>query len=69
MEPFENISRLIAKADKVKQKTAICSFCQGKAPYTLRTVPINSEVLIGAEDMYKPVCKLCHFKNSESAQI
>ena len=64
MEPFENISRLISHSDKIKQKKAICTYCNAKASFTIRTVKAEQEVLIGSGDMYQPVCKICYFENS-----
>ena len=63
MEPFENVARLIAKADKIKFKKAICYFCQESAHYSLRTIASEEEVLIGASDKYRPTCRVCYFKN------
>ncbi len=64
MEPFENVARLIAKADKIKHLKAVCFYCHGTAPFTLRTIPSQEEVLIGASDAYQAVCKVCYYKNS-----
>ena len=64
MEPFDNVSKLISKADRVKLLKAYCAFCQKQAGFTLRTVRDDKEILIGAGDIYKPVCKACHYKNS-----
>ena len=70
MEPFDNVSRLIAKADKIKFRKAICFFCHGSARYSLRTIPSDQEVLIGASDKYRPTCRSCHIKhNCATAQI
>jgi len=64
MEPFHNISILISKADKIKFKKSICHICQDNtAPFTLRTIPNNDLLLVGAEDCYKSVCRVCYVKN------
>ena len=64
MEPFENVSKLISKADKIKLLKAYCYFCHKRAGFTLRTVQCDQEILIGAADMYRPACKACHYKNN-----
>lgn len=64
MEPFDNISRLIAKADKIKHLKAVCHYCKTDASYSLRTIRSEEEVLIGAAEAYQPVCKVCYYKNS-----
>jgi thymidine kinase len=64
MEPFENISFLISKADKIKFKKSICQFCQeNNAPFTLRTIPNNDLILVGAADCYKSACRKCYIQN------
>ena len=68
MEPFENVSKLIAKADKIKLLKAYCYFCHKRAGFSLRTIRNDNEILIGAADMYRPVCKACHFKNNVLAE-
>ncbi len=64
MEPFDNVSRLVAKADKIKFRKAICFFCHGSARYSLRTIASEEEVLIGASDKYRPTCRVCYFKQN-----
>ena len=64
MEPFENVSKLISKADKIKLLKAYCFFCHKRAGFSLRTVRNDKEILIGASDMYRPVCKACYYKNN-----
>lgn len=64
MEPFDNVSKLISKADKIKLLKAYCYFCHKRAGFTLRTVQCDQEILIGAADMYRPACKACHYKNN-----
>ena len=64
LEPFENVSKLISKADKIKLLKAYCYFCHKRAGFSLRTVRNDKEILIGASDMYRPVCKACYYKNN-----
>ena len=64
MEPFDNVSKLISKADKIKLLKAYCYFCHKRAGFSLRTVRNDKEILIGAADMYRPVWKACYYKNN-----
>ena len=43
---------------------AYCYFCHKRAGFSLRTVRNDKEILIGAADMYRPVCKACYYKNN-----
>lgn len=63
MKPFPNVSNLISKADKIQLLKAYCAFCQKSAGCTLRTVKCDKTLLVGAAEMYKPVCKSCHYAN------
>jgi thymidine kinase len=64
MEPFETVSKLISKADKIKLMKAYCFYCQKTAGFSLRTVCSDKEILIGAGEAYRPVCKKCYYKYS-----
>ena len=64
MEPFETVSKLISKADKIKLMKAYCFYCQKTAGFSLRTVCSDQEILIGAGEAYRPVCKKCYYKYS-----
>jgi len=60
MEPFPVISKIIAKADKIKLLKAYCFNCHKDAKFSLRIVQSNETVLIGAGEAYKPACRECH---------
>ena len=64
MEPFETVSKLISKADKIKLMKAYCFYCQKTAGFSLRTVCSDQEILIGAGEAFRPVCKKCYYKYS-----
>lgn len=63
-EPFEAVTKLIPKCEKIQLLTAICSSCGCEATYTFRTIRNEDEVLIGGEESYKPACRLCYMKNT-----
>lgn len=58
-EPFVNMSRLVAKADKIVHLTATCERCGEDAPFTKR-ISNESEVnVVGGIDKYVPRCHKC----------
>lgn len=59
-EPFEVISRLIAKADSVMHNTAVCMHCGDNAPFTRRKSSDVDVVVIGDGNIYEPVCRACY---------
>jgi thymidine kinase len=66
---FGQMLDLIPICDKVTKLRSLCVICKNgtKAPFTLRTTSINREqVLIGSEDVYKPVCRKCYCYNTLS---
>ena len=62
MKPFNNVSELISKADKIKLMKAFCFYCHKLAGFTMRTIKSNELILIGAGEAYRPVCKTCYKK-------
>ena len=58
-EPFENISKLLAKADKVIHLNSICDKCGSDAPFTKRTIHSDEKTLIGGIESYVPRCRKC----------
>ena len=68
MEPFQVVSRLLSKADKIKLMKAYCFNCHKDAKFSLRIVQSNETVLIGAGEAYKPACRECHKYFSEQRE-
>jgi thymidine kinase len=63
--PFPDILSLIPKCEKVKKLSAICKMCKDKASFTFRTASGDNDKLIGGEDMYMPLCRACHARESK----
>ena len=63
---FGQILDLIPICDKVIKLRSLCVICKNgtKAPFTLRTIKNGSQVLIGSEESYKPVCRNCYNLNN-----
>ena len=51
-----NIGELIAAADTVESRTAICDVCGGAATKTQRLVGLEQEVLVGGAEVYTARC-------------
>ena len=69
MKPFNNVSELISKADKIKLMKAFCFYCHTLAGFTMRTIKSNELILIGAGEAYRPVCKTCYKKYNINVDI
>lgn len=61
---FPNILTLIPKCEKIKKLTAICKLCKQNASFTFRTASKDCTSLIGGENMYMPLCRECHQRES-----
>ena len=57
---FPNILTLIPKCEKIKKLTAICKLCKQNASFTFRTASKDCQTMIGGENMYMPLCRDCH---------
>lgn len=62
--PFKSILELIPKCEKVKKLTAICKLCKKSASFTFRTADEEDKCLLGGADKYMPVCRECHYIQS-----
>jgi thymidine kinase len=61
---FPNILALLPKCEKIKKLTAICKLCKESASFTFRTASKDSMKMIGGDDMYMPLCRDCHKRES-----
>ena len=61
---FPNILALLPKCEKIKKLTAICKLCKQNASFTFRTASKDCNVMIGGENMYMPLCRECHARES-----
>lgn len=62
--PFGPIPQLLAIAEYVTKVHAICVSCGNLAQYSHRTVSESGQVLVGAVEKYKPLCRVCYNKIS-----
>lgn len=56
--PFGQIVDCIPLADEIYKFTSKCYVCGNTAPFTKRIVNSDQCILVGAENIYKPSCRL-----------
>lgn len=60
--PFGPMPKLLCVAEYVTKVHAICLDCGNLAQFSHRTVAQKEQVLVGAVDQYKPLCRSCYNK-------
>jgi thymidine kinase len=58
-EPFGPMPKLLAIAEYVTKVHAICVSCGNLAQFSHRTASETEQVLVGAIEKYKPLCRSC----------
>ena len=61
-EPFGPMPKLLCMAEYVTKVHAICVSCGNLAQFSHRLNSEEGQVLVGAEQVYKPLCRLCYTK-------
>lgn len=65
--PFGPMPSLLAIAEYVTKVHAICVNCGSLAYISHRTVEDQEQVLVGATEKYKPLCRRCHQQEMKSS--
>lgn len=60
--PFGPMPQLLSIAEYVTKVHAICVSCGNLAQFSHRTVEDKEQVLVGAVEQYKPLCRSCYNK-------
>lgn len=60
--PFGPMPQLLSIAEYVTKVHAICLSCGNLAQFSHRTVKDKEQVLVGAVEQYKPLCRSCYNK-------
>lgn len=60
--PFGPMPQLLSIAEYVTKVHAICVSCGDLAHFSHRTVKDKEQVLVGAVEQYKPLCRMCYNK-------
>lgn len=60
-QPFDPIPQLMAVAEYVQKELAVCMVCGAPANRSQRLVNLDSQVLLGAQEMYEARCR-AHWK-------
>ena len=63
--PFPSILDLIPKCEEIKKLKAICKLCKHNASFTFRTASKECQTMIGGENMYMPLCRDCHMRETK----
>lgn len=58
-KPFGPIPHMLSIAEFVTKVHAICMICGNLANYSHRTVTNSSRILLGEQDSYVPLCRVC----------
>lgn len=61
-KPFGSMPHLLAVAEYVTKVHAICVDCGNLAQFSYRTATEKEQVLVGATEKYKPLCRSCYNK-------
>lgn len=59
-KPFGPMPQLLCIAESITKVHAICVSCGNLAHYSNRTVNEESQVLVGAVEKYRPLCRKCY---------
>jgi thymidine kinase len=59
-DPFGPIPGMMAVADFVTKVHAVCVRCGSYAQFSYRTSAKDQVVLLGAKDIYEPLCRRCY---------
>jgi len=62
--PFGPMPKLLSIAEYVTKVHAICVHCGNLAQFSHRTASETEQVLVGAVEKYKPLCRTCYNKTS-----
>ena len=60
--PFGPMPHLLSIAEYVTKVHAICLSCGNLAQFSHRTVDAKEQVMVGAVEEYKPLCRACYNK-------
>ncbi len=67
-KPFGPMPDIIAIADYVTKVHAICVECGNLANYSFRKTASKDVVMLGEQDLYKPLCRICFLRLTESKE-
>jgi len=62
--PFGKILACIPLADDITRLTSTCAICRKLARYTFRKNNDKNIIIVGNDNIYIPVCRICYFENN-----
>lgn len=66
-QPFEPMPQLLARAEYITKKLAVCMVCGNPANRSQRMTASESRVVIGAAEAYEARCRRCHRAHAVAA--
>lgn len=66
-QPFEPMPQLLARAEYITKKLAVCMVCGNPANRSQRMTASESRVVIGAAESYEARCRRCHVAHAAAA--
>ena len=69
-KPFGDILKLIPYCDSIEKITSLCSECSDGTPalFSYRATSSQEQVVVGAEDLYKPLCRKHYLEKKKAEQ-
>jgi len=64
-KPFVTMSFLLSVATKINKLTSVCMKCKNAGNLSLRKTNDKKQKIIGANDLYMPVCNNCYIGKDE----
>jgi thymidine kinase len=61
--PFQSVVDVLGMADNIIHQKSICTLCGMDAPFTVRMIESQEQILVGDGSMYEPRCRECLHKN------
>ena len=68
-DKFGEVLDLIPYCDYIEKRKAICKKCKGHAIFTNRICNDKSQVLVGANVEYEPLCRSCYKNIQQNDEI
>lgn len=65
MFPFDNMKEILPYATTINKHTAICMDCLEPAYIIHCVVPKTSQIMVGGNDTYVPVCPNCYLRRKQ----
>ena len=65
---FEGSKRLLEVADSILELKTVCKYCDNKAIMNHKVGGSSSQIEIGGDDIYIPLCAKCYFDHEDNQE-